>query len=145
MDKRTTQKLEETLRNIKDESGLNEYLESIEIFPEFKSFHEFFGHVLEEKHLDRSAVIKDSGLERTYAYQILSGIKENPGKDKILRLCIAAKCTLNETLKALEIANVPGLYVRNRRDIILIYAIENGLSVLEANLLLDQYKENELA
>ena len=42
-----------------------------------------------------------------------NGTKENPGRDKILCLCIAARMDINEIRRALEISNCAILYARN--------------------------------
>ena len=55
-----------------------------------------------------------------YAYQIVNGTKANPGRDKILCLCIAARMDINEIRRALEISNCAILYARNTRDAIII-------------------------
>ncbi|MBQ2309445.1 MAG: helix-turn-helix transcriptional regulator [Erysipelotrichales bacterium] len=144
MDKRTTQKLEETLRNIDSESSLSQYMKAEGTLPGFDSFYEYFLSLPEVQNTSTAELIRKSGIERTYVYQILNGRKRNPSKDKILRLCLAAGCTLNETIRALEIAGAPGLYARNKRDMILVYAIQNGLSADDANLLLDQFEETAL-
>ena len=144
MDKRTTQKLEETLRNIDSESSLSQYMKAEGTLPGFDSFYEYYLSLPEVQNTSTAELIRKSGIERTYVYQILNGRKRNPSKDKILRLCLAAGCTLNETIRALEIADTPGLYARNKRDMILVYAIQNGLSADDANLLLDQFEETAL-
>ena len=41
------------------------------------------------------------------------GTKANPGRDKILCLCIAARMDINEIRRALEISNCAILYARN--------------------------------
>ena len=41
------------------------------------------------------------------------GAKANPGRDKILCLCIAARMDINEIRRALEISNCAILYARN--------------------------------
>lgn len=43
--------------------------------------------LLEEKNINKSKCIEASGLDRTYAYQIFSGIK-TPSRDKLLALCL---------------------------------------------------------
>lgn len=45
------------------------------------------------------------------------GTKANPGRDKILCLCIATRMDINEIRRALEISNCAILYTRNTHDI----------------------------
>ena len=54
---------------------------------------------------------------------------------------MAMNLTLEETQDVLKRANMPMLYVRNRRDCIIIFAITKGLTVFACNELL--YESNE--
>ena len=74
-------------------------------------------------------------LPRTYAYQILRGPK-NPGREKVLALCLAAKMDYEETQRALALADAGKLYSRRKEDSIIIFALEQKLSVLQTNELL---------
>ncbi|MEE3472219.1 MAG: XRE family transcriptional regulator, partial [Butyrivibrio hungatei] len=85
-----------------------------------------------------------SSLERSYYYQIMKGTR-SPGRDKVLRLCLAAELTLRQTTRALELSGNAPLYPKNRRDIILTVAINQKAGVIDANLLLSKYGEEPLA
>ena len=71
----------------------------------------------------------------TDAYQILNGSK-NPGREKVLALCIAAGMNYEETQRALTLANLGKLYPRRKEDSIVIFALEHKLSILQTNELL---------
>ena len=92
---------------------------------------------------DRAQIVKASQIDRNYCYQILNGTK-NPNKDKVISLCLAAKLTLEDSQKCLFLSNNPSLYAKNRRDAILIYSIQNKLSVQETNSILLDLKETIL-
>ena len=129
---KSTGELLAALKGIHDEKALGTYLEGTD---EAFAFAAYFSALLEEKGLERSDVVFDSGISRTYAYQILQGIRK-PGREKVLALCIAAKLTVEETQRALTVAGAGALYPRHKRDAILLYALGNGLTVVETNLLL---------
>ena len=84
------------------------------------SFSQYYNSILHCKNISLAEAVKNSTLERHYAYQIVNGTKANPGRDKILCLCIAARMDINETRRALEISNAAILYARNTRDAIII-------------------------
>lgn len=69
------------------------------------SFSQYYNSILHCKNISLAEAVKNSTLERHYAYQIVNGTKANPGRDKILCLCIAARMDINETRRALEISN----------------------------------------
>ena len=109
----------------------------------FKSFAEYFQSLDAVKKLDRGELIRNSGLERSYFYQVMKGTR-SPGRDKVLRLCLAAGLNLRETTRALELSGNAVLYARNRRDIILTVAVNQMADVDDTNLLLFRYGEKPL-
>lgn len=65
-------------------------------------------------------------------------------KDKVVRLILAMKLSLEQCQAALKISGRAALYPKNKRDSILIYAIDRGLTITQCNALLSKYKECEL-
>ncbi|MBQ7514712.1 MAG: hypothetical protein IJS96_00395 [Schwartzia sp.] len=105
---------------------------------------EYLEQLLAEKHLEKHTVIRESHLDRSYAYQIFSGRKENPSRPKLLALALAMRLNLDETQYLLRYAGHGSLYPRNPWDSIIISAIGQGLSVMETNLLLEKLGETVL-
>lgn len=144
MDKRITKELENQLIQIKDKDNLVIYLEDTNTIVPYKNFVEYFFSLEKVKNIKLSEIIQQSGIERTYAYQILNGTKQKPGRDKIIRLCIGAGLTLAETIRALEIAQEGTLYARNKRDVIIAFAINKSCDVNDTNELLMGFNEEVL-
>lgn len=94
---------------------------------------EYLEKIIQEKHLKRSQIVKDSGLDRSYVYHILNGERKNPSRSKLLAICVAMKMDIKETQYFLRAAQVPVLYPRNQRDCIILYGLEQGASVMEIN------------
>ncbi len=109
-----------------------------------RSFTEYFEALLEERNISKADMVKRSGIERTYTYQLLNGTRV-PGRDNLLRLCIGAQLTLEETTRCLEMLSLGILYAKNARDAVIIYAICRGMSVEETNALLYDMKKATLA
>lgn len=105
---------------------------------------EYLERLLKEKNLEKTEVIHASRLDRSYAYQIFSGRKDNPSRPKLLALALAMKLELPEVQYLLRYAGHGILYPRNPWDSIVISAIEQRLSVMEANLLLEQLGETQM-
>ena len=144
MAKDTTRKLEERLIQIDSEDKLAGYLDDLESFSKYDGFSEYYESLDKVKNKATAEIVKASGIERSYCYQILNGTRPNPGREKIIRLCLAAQLSLKETLRALKTGNEAVLYARNKRDAIIIFAIEHELSCEDTNLLLDQFNEKPL-
>ena len=140
MSKLTTEELLKILRNTHSVSDLNTYTSSLSGQKLYHSFSEYMNEYIRSKHLIESELILASQIQRTYAYQILNGNK-NPGRDKVLSLCLAACMTYEETQRALTLADVGKLYAKRKRDSILIFALDHQLSVQQTNELL--FEENE--
>lgn len=134
-----TRDLENTLNNVQDQKALTQYIQTIQDIS-YDSFHEYFNQLIQEKNLNRSEIIERSGIERTYCYHILNGTK-NPSRDKILCLCTACGCNLEETRRALEISRQGILYAKNTRDTYIQYAINQHLSLIDTNILLSNHHE----
>lgn len=140
----TTRQLEHTLLEIDDTASLGQYLDAIEQLPQYESFIDYYRTLEKVQNKTSSGLQKASAIERSYYYHVMDGTK-NPGRDKILRLCLAAGLDEDETRRALEAGGVQILYARSRRDVVIQYAIVNQLSVIETNILLEQYGLESLA
>lgn len=140
MNEKTTGELTKILSSAHTKADLIRYTRQYAFADSSLSFPALFQCLLEQKGLSKSEVIKNSFLDRTYAYQILSGARV-PGRNKILALGISAQFSLKEIQKLLEYAKAGGLYSRSSRDAIIIYGIEHHMDLLRINELLDENGE----
>ena len=140
---KTTRSLDKILLNIDDPKSLEEYLQRKEVENRPDSFAEYFYNLQKVRQFHDAQLQKSSDLERAYYYHIKSG-RKRPGRNTILRLCLAAHLNSNETRRALEAAGLPALYARSRRDAVIQYALGKGLGVLQTNIMLRDYGEETL-
>ena len=112
----------------------NNYEEVAEVTTAFTNttLSEYLNELVDIKNLKKSEIILQSGLERTYAYQIFSG-KKTPARDKLLALIIGMKLTFDEAQQLLKVNGYAQLYPKNKRDNIIIFALYRGQSMLELN------------
>lgn len=101
---------------------------------------EYLSRLLEKKGLVRSQVVKAADMDATFGFQIFKG-ERGASRDKVLSLCFAMGCDLKETNRALKISGANELYSKSKRDVIIIYALENGWSLHDCNDAL--YKNSE--
>ena len=144
MDESTTRKLSDILSNIDNTKDMEKFMEEPKVTDSFKNFPDYFRSLDSVQKMESSELIRKSGLERSYYYQVMKGTR-SPGRDKVLRLCLAAGLSLRETTRALELSGSAPLYPKNRRDIILTVSVNQSASVDDANLLLYKYGEEPLA
>lgn len=91
-----------------------------------KSLAQQLHAMLEAKGLKKSEVIKNSGLNTTFAYQLFSGDRKAT-RNKVLQLAFAMQLDLRDTQRLLKAAGVNELYCKNRRDAIVIYCVREQL------------------
>lgn len=108
------------------------------------SLAEHLDALLDQKETSKAEVIYRAGLDTVYGYQIFNGTRK-PSRDKLLQLAFGFPLTCKETLTLLRIAGVDSLYVRRRRDSMIIFALNKGFSLEQLNELLEQEGEAYLA
>ena len=79
-------------------------------------------------------------LNEIYAHQIFSG-KRNPSRDKLICLCFGLGLDVEEMQLLLRACGYSNLYVKRRRESVILYARLKGLTLLQCNELL--YDEEE--
>lgn len=137
-----TEDLLNTLKKVGSESSLDRYIGTIgDKYP--KDLPTFLNEYFISHDLNVAEVMKRSFIDSSYFYKILRGEK-NPRRDKIIAIALGAGMSIEDAQRALEIAREGILYSKSPRDSILIYAINNRLSISSTNALLKQYNESEL-
>lgn len=99
------------------------------------SFHHFLYDLIEKSGRKNSEIFSHANLSESYGYQLLNGTRQ-PSRDKIIQLAIGFPLTINETNIMLKLAEKSQLYVKNKRDAIIIFALNTKLSMVELNALL---------
>ncbi len=107
------------------------------------SYSEHLTNLLLASSMTAGELIRRSGIQRNYGYQILSGQK-NPGRDKVISFCLALHLSFEETQRSLTIAKESILYPKNKRDSIIIFCLQKKLSVQDTNDLLYEMNETVL-
>ncbi len=113
------------------------YISENDILPS-RTIQSYFEEYMKEHGLSKKELVKKSLLDRTYGYQILSGLRK-PSRDKILALCLAGKMSFEEIQRGLEIAQAGVLYPKDARDAAIILCIHNHIyNLYDINEYLDQ-------
>lgn len=109
-----------------------------------ESFGEYLEQLAESKGITKSDMIRDSGIERTYAYQMIRGLR-NPNRDKVLMFAIGLKLDYEETQKLLRVSHHSALYPRIKRDAAIIFCLSRNLSFTEVQEMLSRIGEIPLS
>lgn len=139
MEEKTTRSLSRVLERLSEDRSADRFIEENRE-KRFVSFHGYINQMIAERNLSVSEVIRRSGISRNYVYNILNGHKKNPGRDKVIALCVGAGLNYTQTQKGLELTGAAPLYPRNARDVRIAVAINRGIrEVSRLNLLLEEY------
>ena len=129
---------EKKLLSLKSENSVEEFVEKW--CREEPTLHDRVNAIMISKKISLADLMKSSRINRNYGYNIVNGKRTNPGRDKVIALCIAAQSTLEETQETLTIAKVGILYYRRERDVRLAMALNNKVGdVLKVNLMLEEH------
>lgn len=131
---------DELMSEINQSNNIDKYLKDNSDYMVDCGLSDILESIIDKKGLKKSLVIKKAEISEVYGYQIFSGVKK-PLRDKLLSICIAMELNLDETQEVLKYGSFALLYPKNKRDSIIIYGINNKLSVCEINNLL--YDKNE--
>ena len=108
----------------------------------FSTVSEYLNLLVTEKKLKKSDIIQRANLDKNYAYQIFNGTKTNPSRDKIIMLAFGMSLNLNETRKLLRLSQLKDLYIRDPRDSVIIFCLNKGYNLMQANEFLNDYGLN---
>ena len=132
-----TGKLEDIICSIRSEKDAENYIRKY-TQKEVSSFSEYFNEYISTKDLKISQIIQKSNISRNYIYKIING-NRNPGRDKIIALCIAMGMNYSEINRALKISKQGVLYPKDERDARIIIAVNQGIDdVVELNIILER-------
>ncbi|SEF47283.1 Helix-turn-helix [Eubacterium ruminantium] len=121
------------LNNAHSEGSLDRIISDPDISHD--RFHIYFCSILDSRGIDKKELVKRLNLSRTYIYQLLNGTRL-PGRDNAIALCAAGTFNLTETNHCLTLIKASALYAKDTRDAVIIYGINNKLSIDDLNVLL---------
>lgn len=132
----TTRSLSRKLQSIQDSNEAESFIKENTANT---TLHSFLNELLAANEVTVSELIERSGVSKNYIYNILSGARSNPSRDKVIAICIGLGATFSQTNKALELVKHSALYPRDERDARIAIAINQGLiKVTDINLSLEQ-------
>lgn len=132
---------EELLERLLAAKSLPAFLDESE--PQDRSLADYLWSLLHAHGLRRADVVHRSGLNSTVVYDIFAA-KSLPGRDNAIMLAFGLGCDLRETQRLLRMAGASELWVKIRRDAIIIWCIENGLGRVETDDQLYRFGEKTL-
>lgn len=129
---------DELRHEIKIATDIEDYLQNNKESLTLQSLPAYLNLLLARKGISRAKTVKGSQLSRAYVYQIFAGEK-TPSRDKLIALAFGLCLSGEETPALLKVSKNQELYVRDRRDAIIFFALEQKKTILEVNDLLFEH------
>ncbi|MBE5889841.1 MAG: hypothetical protein E7282_02610 [Lachnospiraceae bacterium] len=109
------------------------------------SFYNYIKDLIAHNQLTLQRVFLDAEIPERYGYKLLSGEKHTSQRDTIIRICYAAKLTVDETQRALKKYGMRELYAKDTRDALLILMFQNRPGrISDINRMLKENAQEEL-
>ena len=90
--------------------------------------------------LSKGDVVRGSTIKREYCYELLRGdVSKKPSRDKVIMLCFGLRLGVDECQQVLKKSGYAPLYARDARDSLIIFSVNNGISVVKTNIKLAEY------
>lgn len=103
----------------------------------------FWQDICEKSGMSKSNIINKSEFNYSFFYDVING-RKIPARDKIIRLALTMNIGLDNCQQALRLSDKSLLYPRIKRDSIIIYALNNSLTISQCSELLNKFNEEIL-
>lgn len=103
----------------------------------------FWEDACEKSGMSKSNIINKSEFNYSFFYDVING-RKIPARDKIIRLALTMSLSLDDCQQALRLSDKSLLYPRIKRDSIIIYALNNCLTISQCSELLAKLNEEIL-
>lgn len=99
------------------------------------TFNHYLYDLMDKSGKKNSEIFSKANLSESYGYQLLNG-KRQPSRDKVIQIAFGFPLDIETTNTLLKLAEKGPLYVKNKRDAIIMYGLNNKLSLIDLNELL---------
>lgn len=130
----------EIIRQMRENEDVASLLDSPIDTLKNKGMVSYIGQLMAQKRVSLDNIAFKSGISRRYMQQIFDGCQKLP-RDKALALAIGFELNLQETQNLLKNAGLAPLYVIERKDAVIMFAIRERLTIIETNDILFELGE----
>lgn len=120
---------EELISRMQDAQTPGQFIDSCKV--DLPTLSDYLHDLLDEKGLKRADVVRDAGLNPTFGYQIFMGARHG-SRNKLLQIAFAMGLTPKETERVLRLGGHAPLYVKDRRDAIILFCLNKGMNLAQA-------------
>lgn len=124
-------------------SNIESFMSQHELQQNYLNYEKLVKVYFKGAHLKMSTFIDRAHFTRSYAYEVLNGQKI-PSRDNVIKIGLALTLELNALQKLLLSAKHNPLHPKDKRDCVLIYCFHNHHTIVETNLLLYEFQQDQL-
>ncbi|MBN2260161.1 MAG: hypothetical protein JW702_06435 [Clostridiales bacterium] len=128
---------------LKTATSIDNYLDKLDFVYKSVDFKDYMDSLLHKYNTSGAEIVKQTQIDRTYIYQIISGTRRG-SRDKIIQIGIAISASHDEIQRLLKISGYSPLYTKVKRDAIIKFGIQKKMSLFKINDLLYEYYEKPL-
>lgn len=128
---------DDLLKSLQNAPSFDDYLNENSDNLLFDSLPDWIEYHMLRKGLKKADVIRRSGIQRNYAYQVINGTR-HPSRDTLIMLCFGLELTLDDANQILKKNAFPALYPRDLRDSVIIFGLTHRYSIVELDMLLEE-------
>lgn len=134
------------LKKIRSAEDEEKYIKKYVYTYSRETFAQYLQKYMYEKSITVTEVMKNSGINRNYGYNIINGARKNPGRDKVIALCLGAGMDIDDIQYSLAIAGLCILNPRDERDVRIAAAAMRGMKdITRLNIYLEEHGIEPLA
>lgn len=108
---------------------------ALEKQPQLPDLRTHLNKLLYVKNMTIADVNKEAQLDQKYIYQIFDG-RKNASRDKLIAIAYGLRLSADETQTLLKISRNQPLYVKDKRDYIILWSLTHEKNLRETNDLL---------
>lgn len=133
------------LKKIRSYEDEEKYIKKYVVSHSRETFAQYLQRYMNSNSISVANVMKNSGINRNYGYNIINGARKRPGRDKVIALCMGAGMDIDHIQYSLHIAGFCVLDPRNERDVRVAAATLRGVkNVLRLNIYLEEHEIDPL-
>lgn len=129
---------EELMKVLMEERNLSGFLHSNDTEIGLPAFSEYLEKLRKAKGEPAEKIILRGNIEKSYGHQIFRGTRK-PSRDTVLKLAFGFEMDVEDAQKMLRTAGMSMLYPRVLRDAVVIYSLHNHVSVVDTEIILQQF------
>ena len=107
------------------------------------TLNNFWEEACKKSGMSKSNIINKAEFNYSFFYDVING-RKIPARDKIIRLALTMNLSLDDCQQALRLSDKSLLYPRIKRDSIIIYSLNNCLTISQCKTLLNKFGEEIL-